>query len=203
MKTNWDLTVFYKDFDDPAFSADLAALPARIEALSAAVREENADHAAKIVGLIAGYEDLGALFERLGMMIHLTLACDAGHEAANAANAQMMRARVQEAQLESALCRYLASVPNLETLIAENETLRKNDFFLRKSVEGARHSLPEALEGPVLQMQLSGGKSFSQLRDKLDATLEVDYRGEKIPLSAVRAKAYDGDADVRKDAYEA
>ena len=23
MKTNWDLTVFYKDFDDPAFKADL------------------------------------------------------------------------------------------------------------------------------------------------------------------------------------
>ena len=27
MKTNWDLTVFYKDFDDPEFKDDLARLP--------------------------------------------------------------------------------------------------------------------------------------------------------------------------------
>ena len=52
-------------------------------------------------------------------------------------------------------------------------------------------------------MQLSGGEAFSQLRDKLDATLLVDYDGKQIPLSAVRALAYDGDADTRRRAYEA
>lgn len=33
MKTNWDLTVFYKDFDDPEFKDDLARLPKEIDAL--------------------------------------------------------------------------------------------------------------------------------------------------------------------------
>ena len=37
MKTNWDLTVFYKDFDDPAFKADLGGLDASIAALTEAV----------------------------------------------------------------------------------------------------------------------------------------------------------------------
>ncbi len=62
---------------------------------------------------------------------------------------------------------------------------------------------PTALSADGLRMQLSGGKAFSQLRDKLDATLTVDYRGEELPLSAVRALAYDSDAAVRKEAYEA
>ena len=203
MKTNWDLSVFYNGFDDPAFAADLAALPGRIAAIGEAVRSETDDHTAKIRSLIADFEALDELAENLGMMIHLTLACEAGNEAANAANAQMMRAFVQLAQAESAFSRYLAGLDNLDALIEGDDTLRANAFFLRKSQKEALHSLPEALEGPVLQMQLSGGKSFSQLRDKLDATLEVDYRGEKIPLSAVRSKAYDADPAVRRDAYEA
>ncbi len=203
MKTNWDLTVFYNDFDDPQFAEDLAALESNIAAFETLVRGEEASDLNKIRMLIAEYEQLGALTERLGMMIHLTLACDAGHEAANAANAQMMRARVAMEQAENAFARYLASVENLEALIEGDEMLKANDYFLRRLVKSAQHTLPESLEGPVLKMQLSGGKMFSQLRDKLDATLEVDYRGETIPLSAVRSKAYDADPAVRKEAYEA
>ena len=52
-------------------------------------------------------------------------------------------------------------------------------------------------------MRLSGGSAFSQLRDKLDSTHLVEYRDQKLPLSAVRGMAYDPDAAVRKDAYEA
>ena len=37
MKTNWDLSVFYKDFDDPEFKDDLARLPKEIDAFAAAI----------------------------------------------------------------------------------------------------------------------------------------------------------------------
>ena len=48
MKTNWDLTVFYKDFDDPAFKADLGGLDASIAALTEAVAAPCEDEAAKL-----------------------------------------------------------------------------------------------------------------------------------------------------------
>ena len=38
MKTNWDLTVFYKDFDDPEFKDDLARLPKEIDAFTLRTR---------------------------------------------------------------------------------------------------------------------------------------------------------------------
>ncbi|MBR5225262.1 MAG: M3 family oligoendopeptidase [Clostridia bacterium] len=203
MKTNWDLTVFYKDFDDPEFKADLAALEGNIAAFAKLIDEDLGTDLNKIRCLIAEFEHLGTLLERLRMMVSMTLACEAGHEKANAANAQLRRAFVSVEQAENALSRYLASVENLGELIAQDEMLKKNDYFLLRSAEDAKHTLPENLEEPVLKMQLSGGKMFSELRDKLDATLEVDYREEKIPLSAVRSKAYDADPAVRKDAYEA
>lgn len=203
MKTNWDLTVFYKDFDDPEFKDDLARLPKEIDAFTAAIAAPAEDKVEKLVSLVHQEEALSNLFERLSLMIELTLSVDANNKAANAAMAPLMRAVMGSSLASNAFSRYLASLENLDAIIDADDELKARAFALREAAEDAKHQLPEALEKPVLKMQLSGGEAFSQLRDKLDATLLVDYDGKQIPLSAVRALAYDGDADTRRRAYEA
>lgn len=203
MKTNWDLTVFYKDFDDPEFKDDLARLPKEIDAFTAAIAAPAEDEVEKLVSLVHQEEALCNLFERLNLMIGLTLSVDANNKAANAAMAPLMRAVMGSSLASNAFSRYLASLENLDAIIDADDELKARAFALREAAEDAKHQLPEALEKPVLKMQLSGGEAFSQLRDKLDATLLVDYDGKQIPLSAVRALAYDGDADTRRRAYEA
>lgn len=203
MKTNWDLTVFYKDLDDPEFKDDLARLPKEIDAFTAAIAAPAEDEVKKLVSLVHQEEALSNLFERLSLMIELTLSVDANNKAANAAMAPLMRAVMGSSLASNAFSRYLASLENLDAIIDADDELKARAFALREAAEDAKHQLPEALEKPVLKMQLSGGEAFSQLRDKLDATLLVDYDGKQIPLSAVRALAYDGDADTRRRAYEA
>lgn len=203
MKTNWDLTVFYKDFDDPEFKDDLARLPKEIDAFTAAIAAPAGDEVRKLVSLVHQEEALSCLFERLSMMIELNFAVDANNKPANAALAPLMRAYMDSSLAANAFSRYLASLDNLDAIIDADDELKARAFALREAAENAKHQLPEALEKPVLKMQLSGGEAFSHLRDKLDATLLVDYDGKQIPLSAVRALAYDGDADTRRRAYEA
>ena len=203
MKTNWDLTVFYKDFDDPEFKNDLARLPKEIDAFTAAIAAPAEDEVKKLVSLVHQEEALSNLFERLSLMIGLTLSVDANNKAANAAMAPLMRAVMGSSLASNAFSRYLASLENLDAIIDADDELKARAFALCEAAEDAKHQLPEALEKPVLKMQLSGGEAFSQLRDKLDATLLVDYDGKQIPLSAVRALAYDGNADTRRRAYEA
>ena len=203
MKTNWDLTVFYKDFDDPEFKDDLARLPKEIDAFTAAIAAPAEDEVKKLVSLVHQEEALSNLFERLSLMIELTLSVDANNKAANAAMAPLMRAVMGSSLASNAFSRYLASLENLDAIIDADDELKARAFALREAAEDAKHQLPEALEKPVLKMQLSGGEAFSQLREKRDATLLVDYDGKQIPLSAVRALAYDGDADTRRRAYEA
>ena len=202
MKTNWDLSVFYKGFDD-AFNADLAALPVRVDEIRALVAGKNDNAAAKIRAIVEAIEEMSKLSERVGMMIMLSMSTDAEHPQANPAQTPLNRVFMAFAQVESSFSRYLASLDNLDEVIASDEELRKRAFVLREYAETARHQLDESLEGPVLKMQLSGGKALSQLRGKLEATLTANFRGEEIPLSAVRGKAYDPDPAVRKDAYEA
>lgn len=202
MKTQWDLSVFYKSLEDPAFKKDLNELPAKIAAFKDAISAKTEDEGKKLHVLVEQVESFSKT-EFITLMTELTLSCDATNAAANAAMTPIMRAMMQLKQANNAFSRYLASLDNLDALIEADDFLKERAFALRESAESARHQLPEELEGPVLQMQLSGGEAFSQLRDKLDATLTVDYRGEEIPLSAARALAYDADPNVRREAYEA
>ena len=203
MKTNWDLSVFYTGYDDPAYARDMQALPGRVEEIKALIAQENPDAAAKVRAIVDAFESLSVLSERVGLMNMLTISTDADHPEANAAQTPMNRVFMAFSQCESAFSRYLASLEDLDAVIAADEELQRRAFILREYAETARHQLNEALEGPVLKMQLSGGKALSQLRGKLEATLTANFRGEEIPLSAVRGKAYDADPAVRKDAYEA
>lgn len=203
MQTQWDLTVFYKGFDDPAFSRDLAALPGMIAETAAAVAAPAQDDAEKLRSLIGRLSQLDEVVERLSLMIELTLSCDAEHAQANAAVTPLMAADVAYRQMLWAFRRYVASIADLDALIDGDDALRANAFALRECAGQVKRWLPEAIEAPVLRMQSSGGVMFSQLHDKLDATLLVDYRDEQLPLSAVRALAYSPDAAVRREAYEA
>ena len=203
MKTNWDLSVFYNGFDDPAYARDMKALPERIDALKALIDGENPDATAKVRAIVDAIESLSILMERVASMAMLTMSIEAEHPEANAAQAPLNRAFMTMSQCESSFSRYLASLSDLDAVLAADEELTRRAFVLREYAERARHQLSEAIESPVLKMQLSGGKALSQLRGKLEATLTANFLGEEIPLSAVRGKAYDADPAVRRDAYEA
>ncbi len=202
MEHTWDLSFLYASFDDPAFAADMAKYPEMIAEFSALLTAELPD-LAKLEALIALNEELSALADRLYAYIGMTLSTDANNGVAQQYEDKLSLVGNQRGLAFSAFNRYVGSLDNLEELIAASEKLQVVAFVLREMKESAKHIIPEAIEPWMLDMRLSGGSAFSQLRDKLDSTHTVDYRGESLPLPAVRGMAYDGDADVRKDAYEA
>ncbi len=202
MNPNWDLSFYYKGFDDPAFAADLARYPKEIEALKSILGSDLAD-LPKLEAIASQQEKLAALSDRLWSYCALTMSVDASNATA-AKYADMIDVIGNNAHIvSSAVTRYIGSLTNLEELIAASPKLQTIAFALRESAREAHHTIPADIEPWILDMQLSGGSAFSQLRDKLDSTHTANYRGREIPLSAVRGLAYDPDASVRKDAYEA
>ena len=202
MNPNWDLSYLYTGFDDPAFLADLKRFPEEIK-VEQAILDGGDDPQTKLEKLTDQQEVLGALSDRLSSFCSLTQAVDANNADAtkylNVLDVIFNDSRI----VSSAVTRYIGGLANLEDLIAASPKLQKVAFYLRESAENAHHTIPEAVEPWILEMSLSGGSAFSQLRDKLDSTHTANYRGQEIPLSAVRGLAYDADASVRKDAYEA
>ncbi len=200
MDWTWDLTVLYRDFDDPRIEKDFEEIKYLCENAKSLLTDEPLSSLENAVDTM---EDIQQKMSSLGLFAALTLAVDAGNERAQQLMDRLMAFSVQLSLVSSELTRYIGNIENLEALIGQSKRLQKVDFFLRKSQAEAKHLLPPAIEEWMLKMSLSGGEAFSNLRDKLDATLLVEYRGQKLPLSAVRNLAYDPDPLVRKDAYEA
>lgn len=202
MKNTWDLSFLYKGFEDEAFLADLARLPDAIAEQKAALESELPVQE-KLEKLMDLDEALSALMDRLFNFCGLTLATDAGNGTAQQYEDKLSVIANDASLVGSAITRFVGSIDNLEDIIAASDKLQKVAFALREMKQSAVHTIPAEIEPWMLQMRLSGGSAFSQLRDKLDSTHTVDFRDEKLPLAAVRGMAYDGDAAVRKDAYEA
>ncbi len=203
MDGKWDLSYLYKSFDDEAFQADMARLPEMIQAQKAILEDATLSDAAKLEKLALCDEELDALSDRVGSFIFLTISVDAGNTTAYMYGDKFDLIMNEASLVDSAITRYVGTVENLDEIIAGSHTLQPIAFALKEKVERCKHTIAPELEPWVLQMQLSGGSAFSQLRDKLDSTHTVEYRGQSLPLPAVRGMAYDADASVRKDAYEA
>lgn len=202
MKNTWDLSFLYKSFEDEAFQTDLARLPEAI-AEQKTLLESDLPVQEKLEKLMDMDEALSALMDRLYNFTGLTLATDANNGVAQQYEDKLSVIGNDASLVGSAITRFVGSIDNLEEIIAKSEKLQPVAFALREMKQSAAHTIPAEIEPWMLQMRLSGGSAFSQLRDKLDSTHTVEYRGQSLPLPAVRGMAYDGDASVRKDAYEA
>ena len=202
MNGNWDLSVFYRDFDDPQIEKDFARIGELMPQMQALL--ESGKDAVSIMEEFAGLEEeLQILFSKLGGFASLTLATDASCAPAMQLMDRAQQLSVPAGMLSSAYSRYLGALSEetLEAAIASSETLKTIAFALRRARDAAQHVPAPEIQEWLLRMQLDGANAFSTLRDQLDATLLVDYRGEQLPLSAVRGKAEDPDPEVRRDAY--
>ena len=203
MDWTWDLSVLYQDFNDPKIEKDFIELKDCCQRAKALLQENSLSHREMLEKCVDGMEEIYRLFSSLSSFSSLTLAADASCEPAQQLMDRLEAFSVELSLLSSALTRYVGQIDDLEALINSSEKLKKVDFALRRQKDAAAHLMDPAIEEWMLKMSLTGANAFSNLRDKLDATLLVDYRGQKLPLSAVRSMAYDPDPQVRKDAYEA
>nr|HPJ03710.1 M3 family oligoendopeptidase [Candidatus Limiplasma sp.] len=202
METTWDLSVFYKGFDDPALEADLKKLSTMSEK-GLAILKQDKNAAQVLPEMIAHTEDYHNTLMRADEFCELTMSVEAENQKAFQTLERVGTLMVDYKVYINACKRFIGSVEDLETLIDHNPDLKKVGFALLEAREQAGHMLPEAIERWMLRMSLSGGDSFSKLRDQLIGTLTVEMDGESYPLPKIRGMAYDPDPAVRKKAFEA
>ena len=197
----WDLSVFYKGFDDPQIREDINTIKSMLTGVEEMMnKEETAKD--KLEAIIAFEEKSGTLLNRIMMFGHLTLAADNTNKDALRLMDEMGMLMVDVKLADSRFGRYVGSIENLDEVIASSEVLQKNDFYLREEAEHARHMVPAEMEKSLLRMSLNGGDAWAKLKDRLMGTLTCELNGKSYPLPAVRGMAYDPDPEVRKAAYE-
>ena len=204
MNQVWNLNPIYQGFDDPAFAADLQTLKEKTA--------EMADFVEKLPGMdplqglktgIELQENVTALGYKLGCYASLRQSADTKDPQAGSQMGRVMGVISGFAGPEAAFKAWASALPNLMELVESDDVLKAYTFLFSNMKESSRYLLPGKGEEIMAKMEMSGGNAWSDMQQYLTSTVPVTYRGETTNLSSIRNLAYDPDAQVRKDAYEA
>ncbi|MDR1794305.1 MAG: M3 family oligoendopeptidase [Erysipelotrichaceae bacterium] len=202
-KGEWNLDVLYPGIDSEAFQSDFKKLGARIE--MAQVLADNLEQKSPLETLksILTFEnDLYLLIWRMGTYLSL-------RQSVNTADSEVVNWLGRYQTLLTGMTGPLTVVDawiskqNLEELSEQSEQVKEHLFILKEIQENDRYKLSEKEEILAAKLRVNGSSNWEDLQSYLTSTLQVEYRGEKLPLSQVRNLAYSDDATVRKEAYEA
>ncbi len=203
MNKEWDLSPLYTGFDTEKFRNDLQTLKETVAELNAFAAALPEDRAAGLHRALELQEKIAALAMPLYEYAGLRTAVNTGDEAAVNAEAMLQKLMSDSSAADAAIRAYVGKTENLEALIAADPFLGDYAYLLRTMRDDAKYVLDEKVEEALAKMNLSGGSAWENLQSYLSSTVEAEYRGQKLNLSAVRNLAYDPDPAVRKDAYDA
>ncbi len=204
MNEVWNLDPIYKGFSDPAYEADMTELAG----LAEKIQKFSADLAGmdSMKGLKEGIslqEQFSELISKLAGYASLRQAANTRDPEAGSKMGQVMQLYSGVAAPFAAWKDWAAKVENLQQLVAEDPDLKDYTFLFKNLEESSKYLLPGVGEAVMAKMGLSGGDAWSEMQQYLTSTVPVSYRGNTTNLSSIRNLAYDSDAAVRKDAYEA
>ena len=204
MKDTWNLDILYKSFQDEEFIADTKTLDTLIGNLAdLAQKAPEMDSLSLIREFLALQNNFALYTSKLFIYANLRYSANTADPEAASTMGVLMGKLSATAAPSAALNKLIAGIENLEDLIKENSDLAEYEFYLTNIKEASKHLLSDAEESLFAEMNISGASAWSDLQSSLTSSLKVDYNGEKITLPAVRNLAYEADAQVRKDAYEA
>lgn len=204
MYNEWSLDVLYKGIDDPALQTDLSRLEAVVEEYKEAVAALDAANAtATIRKVIDVAEEMSLLNRRMGGYFHLRKSTNSSDSEGAAYTTKLSKLSTSTAKEEVLFQKFVGGLENLDEVIAADEVLSQYEFYFHQMQNAVSHKFGDEAEALFAQMNISGGRAWSDLVAHMQASVEVDYKGEKITLSAVRGMADSDDPEVRKSAYEA
>ena len=204
MYNEWSLDVFYKGIDDPALKADMAKLEENVASYKKAVASLNYDNPTASLRVIIDLKETTVLLvRRLAGYFSLRRSTNSSDSEVSVYQTEIQALMAGTAKENVMFEKYVGGIENLDAVLDADEVLKEYKFYFGEIKQSVSHNLSDEAEAVFARMNISGGRAWGDLFSYLTATVEVDYKGEKTTLSAIRGLAESDDKEVRKSAYEA
>lgn len=204
MYDKWSLEALYSGFEDEKFQKDMKKADEMIAAYQtfAETLGQNGERET-VKKALEMDEEFELLIDSLYSYCSLRQSVDTSDTDSVSYIGRLMQKLGDVTKASTLIEKYIAKVEDMDALIGDDEFLLAYKDRLHRIKKDAKHTLSEDVEEALARMDVSGGSAWSDLQSFLTSSVEVDYNGEKTTLSGIRNKAYDADAKVRKEAYEA
>jgi pepF/M3 family oligoendopeptidase len=203
----WDTTAFFPGLAAPEFAAAHEALGASVARLGAlyddkGVRATDAPDPSVADEVLTATNEVLDELRVVSAYVHAFVATDARDDLAAALASELRSLAAPLTPLRIRLDAWLASF-DADALAAASPVAADHAHAVRRARVAAEHQLSEAEEILAAELNLSGGAAWYLLHGDVSSRLTAEVDGEVLPITAVRNLAYDGDAEVRRRAYEA
>ena len=196
----WDLSVFYRDLDDPKMDADIEKLNNLVDEFQQRWRGKVARMSA--ADFVDAYQALEAIYDlrgRLGSFAFLNFSTDTGNTAYQAAVA-----RIEE--LESSLSQKLvffdlewnALDDEAAAAILADPAVAEYRYYMEAERRYRPYNLSEAEEQIIIDKQVTGGGAWTRFFTQLTSAFRFDWMGDEVNMTFVLNKLHDADRDVRE-----
>lgn len=197
----WNLNDLYRGFDDQ-YQNDLKKLDVMIDDYIQFIRSDATDSVFYVEGYLKRSEQLSIHARTLSSYASLVMSTDVTNQEALKYMSMIQRI-MRKATAENVMfTRYLEKL-DLSLMTQKSELIKKYQFNLELEQKEAKHLLSEKEEILYAKLRELASGSWGQLQSLTTANVPIHYRDQEITLSEVRNLAYEHDASVRKDAYNA
>lgn len=204
MYDKWSLDVLYSGFDDPKFQNEFNQLDEfaeKFKTTAESLAEKEAKTAVKEALTLT--EEYQHILYRLVNYCSLRQTVNTNDGETVSYLGRVLQKSNDITPYATSIEKFLASLPNLDEIIGDDEMLNDYSYYLHEIQKRAKYLLSEDVETAIGLMNMSGGNAWSDLQSYLTSSVKVGYKGETTTLSAIRNMAYDTDPEIRKAAYEA
>lgn len=204
MNSEWSLDALYTSCDSPEFTADKQKLEQLIQEYNQFVSSlTHNNELAQLKQLIESTEQIHTLSAKLGSYLQLRHSADTSNATLSSLIGQLDDLISNLAKSDAKVTRFISEIPDVMNLVKSDEKLRSYEFFFEKLLREASHTLSEEVEEVIAKLNQSSASAWSMLQQYVTSTVSVTYQGKEVTLSDIRNMAYNKDAMVRKEAYEA
>ncbi|HHU24799.1 MAG: M3 family oligoendopeptidase [Bacilli bacterium] len=198
----WDLTPFYRGFDDPKFNEDIESFFAMVEQAVEAFSLPSTNKVSFLEEALKRQEKIYATGSKIYAFINLNSSADTQNLEPKKALVRMQPISSKLALLEKKLQSFIEPIENLDEIINQSKFLKQYEFIIKSIKEDINHSMSEELEMLATEMVQNGSSLWSQMQRHLTSTTEIEFQGKPTSLTQLRNMAYDPDSNLRKAAYE-
>jgi len=206
----WDLNVYFSDLDSPEFREAVASVSADLDEIENLFASAGIDGTSEVTGdLVTTFEDVinrwNALSSKLRFVnafITGQVTTDSRNEKALASASEMDPILSKARRLSKTLTAWMGKL-DVEDLVGKSEIAKAHHYALEKAKADSLHLMSAAEEGLVSELEMTSTVAWAKLHGNIGSQLEVEFEGEKLPMSVIRSLAYDPAQSRRKAAYEA
>ncbi|MFC6748630.1 M3 family metallopeptidase [Deinococcus aquaticus] len=206
----WRTDDLYASLNDPQLDRDLTDLTGDVQALET-LFDTHAVRAGSPVTPAAADATLGelnAILTRLGRVrafVYAFVTTDSRDEAAQTRMAALTTLALPLGPLSARLTAWLGGLDDaaVSDLLEQSAEARAHEHRVRRAAELARHQMTPPEEDLAARLHPASGGGWNKLHGNVSSTLAGEYRGHRLPVTALRALASDPDPQVRQDAYHA